>query len=318
MWVGALGILVFGGPFLFWDALVTMPLHEHLQTAAREFGNYLKDYLGTWPFFLCLGVVFTLEATLPASRSQRLLSTGLRHDFVLAGPTLLYWFFALPFFLAPLSLLLQRYSPSIQVVNLGGSPAYISWPLAFLLQDLLLWVSHYLRHKIPLLWHFHALHHSQMELNMFSEFRAHPLDLVASQLLIGVPLYMIAVPAHTIVALLIGQKWFLMLLHANVRTNLGILGHLVVSPVFHRLHHSSAPQHTDVNFGVYLSIWDRLFGTRQDPAVEEPFATGVMGYPIEQECRWQETAGVYVRQLLYPFEILIKDPSRAWCQGQRS
>jgi sterol desaturase/sphingolipid hydroxylase (fatty acid hydroxylase superfamily) len=303
-WAGALGILVFGGPFFFWDTIVATPLQEHLQTAAREFGSYIKDYLGTWMFFLFLGFVFTLETVLPANQSQRILSVGLRHDLMLVGLTLLYWFFTLPFFLIPLSVWLQHYGSSLRLVNLGGSPLYISWPLAFLFQDFLLWVSHYLRHKIPVLWYFHAMHHSQVELNIFSEFRSHPIDLVVSQLIIAVPLYLIAIPTHTIVALLIGQKWFLMLLHANVKIQMGIFGYFLVSPVFHRLHHSIKPEHADVNFGIYLSVWDRLFGTRYDPKVGEQFANGVLGYPIEQEFRWQETAQVYVRQLLYPFTIM--------------
>ena len=303
---GALLLLVVGGPFLFWDALVTTPLEDHLQTAVQEFGSYIKAYLCTWTFFLFLSGVFTLEILLPANRSQRLLSTGLCHDLVLTGPTLLYWFFALPFFLTPLQMVLERYGACLRVVNLQESPVYISWPLAFLFQDLLLWVSHYLRHKIPLLWRFHALHHSQKELNLFSEFRSHPLDLVASQLLIEVPLFMLVIPTPTIVAVLISQKWFLMLLHANVRINLGILGHFFASPVFHRVHHSLEPQHTNVNFGVYLSIWDRLVGTHHALETDTQVTTGVSGYPIEQNCHWQATVGVYIRQLLYPFEKILR------------
>ena len=158
-----------------------------------------------------------------------------------------------------------------------------------------------------MLWRFHAFHHSQRELNVFSEFRLHPFDMIVSRLLIVVPLAMVQLPPVSLLFLLVVQKWYLMFLHSNTRIHFRMLGYVVATPLFHRMHHSKEVRHANANFGVYLSVWDWLFGTRQEPHGAAPCITGVVEYPAEQDSAWYAMGAVYVRQLLYPFQNLLAE-----------
>jgi len=99
--------------------------------------------------------------------------------------------------------------------------------------------------------------------------------------------------------------WHTRLIHANVRTNFGPLGHIFVSPQFHRIHHSIELRHRDLNFGVALTIWDRLFGTMYRGRDEYP-ETGVDGVDFVPPARLSPKAWTVslIEQIIYPFRQL--------------
>ena len=100
--------------------------------------------------------------------------------------------------------------------------------------------------------------------------------------------------------------------HSNIRVPYGPLKYLLVSPQYHRLHHSSLPEHSDKNFGDHLVIWDLLFGTASfDYEREHP--TGVLGVPFPHESSllpWQIVAS-FGRQWWYPFRMILADAKRS-------
>src|SRR6266542_1575270 len=115
------------------------------------------------------------------------------------------------------------------------------------------------------LWRFHRWHHSTLELNWLSGWRSSFFHLVLN----GVPSTLMAwafhVPRPWIIVLGLSYVFEQLFNHTNVDVNLGPLEWLLVTPRTHRLHHSVEPAHRDSNFGFFLTIWDRMFGTYQSP-----------------------------------------------------
>ena len=142
--------------------------------------------------------------------------------------------------------------------------------LGVLILDFAIYLQHIMFHAIPLLWRLHMVHHSDMDYDVTTGIRFHPIEIILSMgikmavvLLIG-PLPL-TIPIFEI--LLNGTSLFN---HGNVRYPLSIdkwLRLLVVTPEMHRVHHSNIRWETNCNFGFNFPWWDRLFGTyRPQPA----------------------------------------------------
>ncbi|MBY0278435.1 sterol desaturase family protein [Candidatus Binatia bacterium] len=207
----------------------------------------------------------------------------------------------------------DRHLDFLTLRAIEGWPMWSRVLLAILLVDFLGWFHHLVRHKVTMLWHFHALHHSQREMNLFTDVRVHPIDRIASQTIQFVPLFMVHASFPVITGWVLFHQVWTKLCHANLRLSFGPLRYVLVTPQSHRVHHSCAVQHADKNFGVMFSIWDRLLGTYYEQRDEYP-ECGVddPGFPME----YARTPGALVRstwaQLVYPFLQLRRSlvPSR--------
>jgi len=160
---------------------------------------------------------------------------------------------------------------------------------AVLVLDFSAFYSHYLLHKIPLLWEFHKVHHAAEGLTPITGFRDHPVDVAFKQtfraLFLGVYMGIFSycinqeIEAIAIAGLLISTFLFrfaINLRHSHVWISYGWhLNHILNSPAMHQIHHSKKPEHIDKNFAVIFSFWDYLFGTIYIPKVQEYFAVGV-------------------------------------------
>lgn len=134
-------------------------------------------------------------------------------------------------------------------------------------------------HQNPVLWRFHAIHHSPDQVDWLVNSRAHPLDMVILHLAGLVPVYLPglasasnsadAVAAAVVVA---GTVWSF-LIHDYVKWRLGPFEHIVSSPAFHHWHHTN-DEHRDQSFAAVLPVIDRVFGTLHLPA-EFPTVYGV-------------------------------------------
>jgi sterol desaturase/sphingolipid hydroxylase (fatty acid hydroxylase superfamily) len=148
-----------------------------------------------------------------------------------------------------------------------------SWPIGnptlatiagFLLLDLMRYAVHRLEHVVPLLWRFHALHHSDPDVDVTTAVRHHPIEYVAASVV-----YWLAVLAFDIppaVVLVHGLAVFAAaaVQHGNIRLPEAAerwLQPALVTTDMHRIHHSTVSAEADANYGAVLSIWDRLFGT---------------------------------------------------------
>jgi sterol desaturase/sphingolipid hydroxylase (fatty acid hydroxylase superfamily) len=182
-------------------------------------------------------------------------------------------------------------------------PAWAQIIAALLLAEFLIWFNHYVRHKIKTLWLFHAVHHSQKEINVFTDDRTHIVDLFFGQLFAFIPFFIFHVSSlYAVVIIAIYKPIHNRFIHANLKLNLGWFGWIFTSPQFHRVHHSIEPEHADKNFGVYFSIYDYLFRTACLSRNVYP-ETGIADhhFPDEEKVRVMQLPQNWVRQTVYPF-----------------
>ncbi len=143
--------------------------------------------------------------------------------------------------------------------NVGFVPALILTALSF---ELLTYVLHRLLHEIPMLWRIHRVHHSDTEVDFSTTYRSHPLEVlfVASA---TIPLIALLGPPVVVVVLYqIPRVIVNILAHSNVYLPESIdrwLKYLIVTPDFHRCHHSSERRFTNSNYGAFLPLFDYLF-----------------------------------------------------------
>ncbi len=182
-------------------------------------------------------------------------------------------------------------------------PGWLLIPVTIVAMDGANWLAHYADHRLDALWRFHALHHSQEELSVLTSFRAHPLMHTTGFVLATIPVVAL-MPTRPIVPVLITAYVCIgTLQHANLRWRFGLLGRVLVSPAYHRLHH--APDTQDVNLGVVLTIWDVLTGYARFPSRRDGVGrTGLDGrpVPVEQDDSAAPPLLLMAGQLIEPFQ----------------
>lgn len=253
-------------------------------------------------FWGLLASVFAVERLLPAVRTQPLLSLGLVQDAVYFVLILLFRVLVLSFYVKLLRFVYIEYLAFLTLDSVAAWPAWGRALVAIGITDFLGWFHHVVRHKVPAFWRLHVIHHSQRELNIFTDLRYHPFEYLITQTLLFVPMFMFGAAFPVLLAYAFFQQWFTKFYHGNVRTDLGPLRFLLVTPQSHRVHHSALPQHQDRNFAVVFSIWDWIFGTQWKDSSEYP-PTGVddRGFPHEASVRGLALLETPWRQFLYPF-----------------
>ncbi len=136
--------------------------------------------------------------------------------------------------------------------------------IAVVVLDFFIWLQHVMVHSIPMLWRLHRMHHADLDFDVTTGARFHPLEIILSM---GIKFAVILLLGPPVVAVLIFEvilNALAMFNHGNIRLPLGLdraLRCVIVTPDMHRVHHSVLDHETNSNFGFNLSIWDRLFGT---------------------------------------------------------
>jgi sterol desaturase/sphingolipid hydroxylase (fatty acid hydroxylase superfamily) len=170
-----------------------------------------------------------------------------------------------------------------------GLSAWAAVPLGIILLDLAIYLQHVLFHAVPALWRLHRMHHADLEFDVTTGARFHPIEILLSM---GIKLGVIAALGTPAVAVLVFEVLLnatSMFNHSNVRMPAwldGIIRWIVVTPDMHRVHHSIVARETNSNFGFNLPWWDRLFGTyRGQPAAgHQAMTIGIAQFrdPAEQ------------------------------------
>jgi sterol desaturase/sphingolipid hydroxylase (fatty acid hydroxylase superfamily) len=146
-------------------------------------------------------------------------------------------------------------------------PGWAGVPIAVLALDLAIYLQHVLFHAVPALWRLHRMHHADLEFDVTTGARFHPIEILLSM---GIKLGVVAALGTPAVAVLAFEALLnatSMFNHSNVRMPARldrVLRWIVVTPDMHRVHHSIAARETNSNFGFNLPWWDRLFGTYRD------------------------------------------------------
>ena len=168
--------------------------------------------------------------------------------------------------------------------------------------------GHRWSHEVPLLWRFHALHHSAEHLDWLVNTRAHPIDMVFGKFVGLVPLYVVGLAnpmsgrpdVVSLIVVIVGTFWGFFI-HANVRWRFGWLENVVATPVFHHWHHTRR-DHIDRNYAAMLPFVDRLFGTwyvprhwPSDYGTDHPVPAGFRNQLVEplwgRNGRWGDQRG---------------------------
>ena len=169
-------------------------------------------------------------------------------------------------------------------------PPWLALAAAVLALDLVIYIQHVLFHAVPALWRLHRMHHADLDFDVTTGARFHPLEILVSA---GIKLAAVAVLGPSALAVLAFEMLLsatAMFNHGNVRLPVAAdrwLRRLVVTPDMHRVHHSAVPAETSRNFGFCLPWWDRVFGTylAQPAAGHERMAIGVPEFRDAAELR---------------------------------
>ncbi len=150
------------------------------------------------------------------------------------------------------------------VLNLFDMPIWLSVTISVILLDMAVYWQHVASHKIPIIWDFHKMHHADRDLDATSGIRFHPVEILASMFYKMAVVVLLGPPVLGVFLFEVILNGAAMFNHANVKLPLWfdkILRLFIVTPDFHRVHHSIYRHETDSNYGFNLSIWDRVFGS---------------------------------------------------------
>lgn len=163
--------------------------------------------------------------------------------------------------------------------DVGHVPWYLIGALYslsfFVIEDLSRFLLHRCMHYFPFLWHFHQVHHSAKNLTPLTLNRVHPVEMTLYYLrgtfvfgtVSGLFFFLFAnqLTAFDILGVdLLGFLFNILganLRHSHIWLSFGRFEKLFISPAQHQIHHSSAPEHQDKNFGTYIALWDRMAGS---------------------------------------------------------
>jgi len=213
-------------------------------------------------FFAVLGAMALWEAAAP--RRQLLVGRKQRWpaNLSLVAVNTLAARFLVP--LLPVAMAALAEERDIGLLQTVPLPFWLQVTVSLLLLDLLIYYQHRLFHSLPLLWRLHRVHHSDMDIDVTTGNRFHPLEIVISMLIKLVAVALLGAPALAVVIFEAGLNACAQFNHGNIKLPLAVdkyLRLILVTPDMHRVHHSIIPRETDSNFGFSIPLWDRLFGT---------------------------------------------------------
>jgi sterol desaturase/sphingolipid hydroxylase (fatty acid hydroxylase superfamily) len=172
-----------------------------------------------------------------------------------------------------------------------SQPGWLQYLQALLIVDFFAWLYHFLSHKIPFLWKFHAIHHSPEEMDWLIAARFHPVELTLSRLFRYAPLTVFGFTYEPIAIIGFLDFFLSMYVHSNIRFRFGILNWFIATPQFHHWHHANQKEAYDKNFAPTFPIWDIIFRTYYVPQGKFPEKYGVD----------EKIGSNYLLHLVYPF-----------------
>jgi sterol desaturase/sphingolipid hydroxylase (fatty acid hydroxylase superfamily) len=153
------------------------------------------------------------------------------------------------------------------LLNHFAVPFWVALPLAVIAMDLVIWLQHVLVHAVPALWRLHRVHHADLDYDLTTGARFHPLEIVLSMLIKFATILVLGPPVVAVILFEVILSGMAMFNHGNVGLPDWLdrrLRWVFVTPDMHRVHHSVEADETNSNFGFNLSWWDRLFGTYRE------------------------------------------------------
>ncbi len=160
------------------------------------------------------------------------------------------------------------------------------------------WV-HRAFHRVPMLWRFHAVHHSIETMDWLAGSRLHLFDVAVTRGLTYIPIYILGFSEKALFVYIVFVSLQATFIHSNVRFTFGPARWILATPQFHHWHHGAEREAIDKNFAVHLPVLDFLFGTFHLPKNHWPDSYGIGGgAPVPQG---------FIRQTIYPFSLRARD-----------
>jgi sterol desaturase/sphingolipid hydroxylase (fatty acid hydroxylase superfamily) len=144
-----------------------------------------------------------------------------------------------------------------------GAPQWLWVIVCVVALDAAIWAQHVAFHHVPVLWRLHRMHHADLDIDVTTGLRFHPVEIILSMLIKFAVIALLGAPALAVLIFEVLLNATAMFNHSNVKLPGrvdAVARTLVVTPDMHRVHHSVDPSETHTNFGFNLSIWDRLSG----------------------------------------------------------
>jgi sterol desaturase/sphingolipid hydroxylase (fatty acid hydroxylase superfamily) len=175
------------------------------------------------------------------------------------------------------------------LLNQGTLPGWAAAGAGIVLLDLIVYLQHVMFHAVPALWRLHRVHHADLDIDVTTGARFHPVEIGLSMIIKLGAVAALGVPPQAVIAFEVLLNAGSLFNHANARIPgpfERLLRWLVVTPDMHRVHHSIEREETNSNFGFNLSLWDRLFGTyrAQPHAGHEAMRIGIPEFRDPGQC----------------------------------
>jgi len=196
-----------------------------------------------------------------------------------------------------MALTAERFSWGL--LHMVDLPYWLAVVVSVVLLDFVIYLQHVMFHAVPALWRLHMVHHADIDIDVTTGIRFHPIEIVLSMVVKLAAVSAIGPPVLGVILFEVILNGLALFNHANARIPLRIdrvLRWVIVTPDMHRVHHSTERREHDTNFGFNLSCWDRLLGTYlAQPAAGHEGMT--IGLPTFREARWRSLP----RLLAMPF-----------------
>jgi sterol desaturase/sphingolipid hydroxylase (fatty acid hydroxylase superfamily) len=238
-------------------------------------------------FFLVFAVMavwelFAPRRTLTVSRGQRWFSNL---SIVIANTLLI----RIVFPVSAIQLAMVSHDYGWGVFNILAFPAIMEIIICVVALDFIIYLQHILFHAVPVLWRLHRVHHADLDFDVTTGTRFHPIEIVISMLIKFAAIILLGPAPVAVLIFEIVLNSGAMFNHSNVKLPLlldKLLRALIVTPDMHRVHHSVIENEANSNYGFNLSIWDRLFGTyiNQPAAGHENMNIGISTFRQVHEC----------------------------------
>jgi sterol desaturase/sphingolipid hydroxylase (fatty acid hydroxylase superfamily) len=177
------------------------------------------------------------------------------------------------------------------VFNYLAVPAAAAIVVSVIAMDFVIYLQHVMVHAVPALWRLHRVHHADIDFDVTTGARFHPLEIILSMLIKFATIMVVGPPVVAVVIFEVLLNATAMFNHSNVRMPVAldrVLRWLVVTPDMHRVHHSVEDDETNSNFGFNLPWWDRLLGTYRDQprGGHQLMTIGIRNYNTPRQVSW--------------------------------
>lgn len=166
------------------------------------------------------------------------------------------------------------------------APIWLEVVVAFLILDYGNYLWHILNHKVPLLWRFHLVHHTDLDLDITTAFRFHFGELIGSVIFRGIFVFLTGASPWVVLVYEIVFEAGTQFHHTNIKLPFRlekILNKIIVTPRMHGIHHSMIKHETDSNYSVIFSFWDRIHKTVRLNVPQDQVIIGVPSYSNKEE-----------------------------------